>query len=174
MGYIVRIDKPRNSPKGTHGWQVRIHTGVPKKYHSKLFSDNMYGSRGKALVAAEEFLIDYLEKNPESPQKPGNVPYHKGELSIRNKSGVTGVCRTHDIIKTGGRSYYWGAFVPIGPYGRKTTKKFYVGTYGEEEAKRLAIEFRQMWEEAVDQSEEALKEFFDREHFDKIEDPYFR
>ena len=168
MGYIVRIDKPKNSAKGTHGWQVRIHTGEAKKYYSKLFSDHQYGSRGKALVAAEEYLTAYVEKHPELPSAPSHVPYHKGKLSIRNKSGVTGVCRTHDLSRKGERIYYWGAFVPIGPYGRKTVKKFYIGVHGEEEAKRLAIEFRQMGEEAVDEGESALKEFFEREHFDKI------
>lgn len=170
MGYIVRIDKPKNSPHGTHGWQVRVHTGVPRKYHSKLFSDNRYGSQGKALVAAEEYLKDYLEKYPETPTFPNNVPYLK-KLSRRNTSGVTGVSRTHDINRRGEKDYYWGAFVPVGPYGRKTTKKFYVSTHGEGEAKRLAVEFRRMWEEAIDQSEEALKEFFEREHFDKMNDP---
>ena len=104
---------------------------------------------------------------------PNNVPYHKGKLSRRNKSGVKGVCRTHDFNKKGEREYYWGAFVPIGPYGRKTTKKFYISVHGEEEAKRLAIEFRRMWEEAVEENEEVLKEFFEREHFDKIESARF-
>jgi hypothetical protein len=173
MGYIIRIDKPKNSPKGTHGWQVRVHTGQAKKYYSRLFSDNKYGSRGKALVAAEEYLEAYLQKHPQAPTVPNNVPYHKGRLSRRNKSGVKGVCRTHEFNRRGEREYYWGAFIPRGPYGRKTTKKFYINAHGEEEAKRLAIEFRQMGEEAVDESKAALKEFFEQEHFEKMETARF-
>ncbi len=169
MAYIVRIDKPKNSVKGTHGWQVRIHTGAARKYQSKLFSDNQYGSRGKALVAAEEYLAAYIEKHPGSSSAPGHVSYRKGNLSVRNKSGVTGVYRTHEMNHRGERVYYWSAFVPIGPYGRKATKKFYIGVYGEEESKRLAVEFRQMWEKAADEGQEALKEFFEREYFDKLE-----
>ena len=59
MGHIVRIDKPKDDPRhGTHGWQVRV--GGKRGYHSRLFSDNTYGSKGKALVAAEEYLAEYI------------------------------------------------------------------------------------------------------------------
>ncbi len=65
MGSIIRIDQPKdNSSKGTHGWQVRSPTGSPKKYHSKLFSDNKLGGKQQALEAAQAYLKEYQEKNP--------------------------------------------------------------------------------------------------------------
>ncbi len=158
MGYIVRVDKPKNDPiKGTHGWQVR---GAGKRgYHSKLFSDNVYGSKGKALEAAEEYLAVYIEANPEEaavmPSREQNLfPlgfYTREKLWSNNKSGVTGVFRTHNYdrwdTKKEKKRYYWGAFYTIDGRGRKQVRrhqKFYVEEWGEAEAKRRAIEFRQM------------------------------
>ena len=123
MGYIIRIDKPKNSVKGTHGWQVRVHTGVPKKYHSKLFSDQKCGSKGKALVAAEEYLAQYLKEHPEAPKMPVHVPYHRGRLSIRNKSGVTGVCRTHDFNRRQGTGVLLGRVCAHWPQQKKVLEE---------------------------------------------------
>ena len=179
MGYIVRIDKPKNSTKGTHGWQVRIHTGKnPRKYYSKLFSDGRYGSRGKALIAAEAYLEEYELQHPELAQSPipPNKPFLKDTLTRRNTSGINGVFRSHQFYswdKERIPRYYWGASCPTGPDGKYFAKRFYVATHGEEEAKRLAIEFRKMWEEAVEAGEEALAEFFEREHYDKIKEPFY-
>ncbi len=65
MGSIVRLDRPKDDPsKGTHGWQVRAPTGFPRKYHSKLFSDNKHGGNQPALEAAQAYLKEYREKNP--------------------------------------------------------------------------------------------------------------
>jgi hypothetical protein len=175
MGYIVRVDKPKNEPsKGTHGWQVR---GAGKRgYHSKLFSDNIYGSKGKALIAAEEYLAEYIEANSAEatviPSREQNLfPqgfYTGGKMWANNKSGVTGVFRTHDYGRWDTdkkrKQYYWGAFYTINRYGKRKTRghqKFYVDEWGEEEAKRRAIEFRQMWEEAAREGVEAVKRFFE-------------
>ena len=174
MAHIVRIDKPKNSTKGTHGWQVRA--GGRRGYHSKLFSDNTFGSKGKALVAAEEYLRNYLKENPEmatKPRGPFRQQFGSGkEVQANNTSGVNGVYRTHAYHgwdkKKEHKAFYWAAFCSIGPKGQKRwTKRFYVDTHGETEAKRLAIEFRQGWEEAVKGGQRALDEFFDREFFDK-------
>ncbi|HEY85627.1 MAG TPA: hypothetical protein G4N96_11025 [Chloroflexi bacterium] len=170
--HIVRIDKPKNSSKGTHGWQVRA--GGKRKYHSKLFSDNVYGSKGKALVAAEGYLDQYVKKNPEHTEPP--YPHHFREegLMSNNKSGVNGVCRSWGYPgwdkKKEYRMDYWSAFCGVGPQGQRNSwhKRYYVNTHGEYEAKRLAIEFRKGWEEAIKEGEDALEEFFQREHFDKI------
>ncbi len=165
MGYIVRVDKPKNEPaKGTHGWQVR---GAGKRgYHSKLFSDNVYGSKDKALVAAEEYLTEFVKAHPEEGRTYPS--YHKGKLFANNKSGATGVFRTHEYgrwdKKKERKRYYWCAFYTIDGRGRKQVKgyeKFYVEEWGEAEAKRRAIEFRQMWEEAARVGEEAVKRFFE-------------
>jgi len=175
IGSIIRIDDPKDDVKhGTHGWQVRVPTGEPRKYHSKLFSDGVHGTKGKALVAAEEYLDTYLKEHPEIYEivsRQSNVPYHRGRLLASNSSGVTGVYRTYgvpgwDKSKTH-KQYYWAAFCPKGPEGQKRWyKRFYVETHGEQEARRLAIEFRQMWEEAVEQGGEALEHFFEEHHED--------
>jgi hypothetical protein len=178
MGYIVRIDKPKNSPKGTHGWQVRVHRDEPKKYHSKLFSDKVHGGREEALAAAEAYLEQYLAEHPglSSPQ-PANQPYHTGKLMKNNRSGINGVfksCTYHGWDKKKEhKAWYWAAFCPVGPDGERFMKRFYIGTHGEEVARRLAIKFRQRWEEAMDKGEAAVAEFYQREHYDKIPDTRF-
>jgi len=51
--------------------------------------------------------------------------------------------------------------VSIGPDGRGYMKRFSVTEErDEEEAFRLAVEFRQMWEEAALQGKEAIQRFF--------------
>ena len=168
--HIVRIDNPKHDPtKGTHGWQVRV--GNKRDYHSKLFSDNVHGSKGKALVAAEEYLETYLEEHPEERVSPeGQYPYGFKEdyLQANNSSGVNGVYRTHEYgrwdLKRERKLYYWGAFYSIDAYGRTNVRrheKFHTDHYGEEEARRRAIEFRQMWEEAAKQGPDAVRRFFD-------------
>ncbi len=176
MAFIVRIDAPKNSKKGTHGWQVRA--GGKRGYHSKLFSDTQYGSKGKALVAAEQYLEEYLKAHPELADTTG-PPFRfddSDEVQANNKSGVNGVHKTYTYHgwdkKKEHKAWYWAASCPIGPQGQRNrwTRRFYIDTHGDEEAKRLAVEFRQMWEEAVKEGEAALKEFFDREHYDRIVD----
>lgn len=168
IGSIIRIDKPRNSKKGTHGWQVRFPTGVPRKYYSKLFSDGKFGSRGKALVAAEEYLEEYRRTHNFIGEKI-NRPYWPKEKPLfkSNTSGKTGVYRTHDYAKSDkekkNKRYYWGAFYSIdadGNQGVRRHERWYVHEHGEQVARQKAIEFREMWEEAADQGVEAVKQFF--------------
>ena len=119
---ICRLDG-----KKTHGWQVRV--GPKRGYHSKLFSDSVYGSKGKALVAAEAYLDEFAERHPELvPQneggQPPNVPYWGGHLLANNKSGRTGVYRSHEYLDSGNLSEYWGASYPIGPNGGHGGRRF--------------------------------------------------
>ena len=168
MGHIVRIDQPKNDPaKGTHGWQVRV--GGKRGYHSKLFSDNVFGTKGKALVAAEEYLKEYLAAHPEFPHEAPPFREYSTETGVQanNKSGRNGVYRTYDYgrwdVKKEHKRYYWAAFYSIDANGRKHVRRherWYVDEYGEEIAKKLAIEFRDMWEEAAKQGPEAVKRFF--------------
>lgn len=171
MPSIIRIDKPKNSKKGTHGWQVRVPTGVKKKYHSKMFSDKLHGSSDKALAAAKEYLDAYLKQHPEAAERPPNRPPFFHTLTRRNTSGVNGVFRSHHYYtwdKDRVPRYYWAASCPTGPNGRYFAKRFYIESHGELTARQMAIEFRKMWEEAMEQGEEAVAEFFEREHFDTI------
>lgn len=171
--FIVRLDKPKNSSKGTHGWQVRV--GGKRKYHSKLFSDNIYGSKGRALLAAEAYLDKYLKENPQYAQ-PSHPFSFREKLRSNNKSGVTGVGKSWGYPgwdkKKQYRMDFWYAFCPVGPKGQRNTwhKRFYVDTHGEAEARRLAIEFRKGWEKAAKEGKEALEAFFQREFYDKMTD----
>jgi hypothetical protein len=169
MGYIVRLDKPKDTPKGTHGWQVR-GSKKNKKYQSRLFSDGVYGGQEQALAAAQAYLEEYHQKYPAESSLPKLYPYgfHEGERLSSNKSGVTGVYRTYEYgrwdTQKEHKRYYWGAFYTIDGEGRKHVRrheKFYIEEWGETEARQRAIEFRQMWEEAAKQGVEAVKRFFD-------------
>lgn len=167
MAHIVRLDKEKQG--NTHGWQVR---GRGKRgYKSKLFSDGVYGGKDEALAAAETFLEsvkDDQEWRPSSlqPPQPPPLPLYFHKLSKNNKSGVNGVHRVVARNAKGKRPgyAYWAAGYTVPGrrgVGAQKHKTFAVETYGEEEAKQMAIEFRRMWEEAVDKGEEAVKDFLD-------------
>jgi hypothetical protein len=157
MAYIVRIDKPKNDlTRGTHGWQVR---GPGKRgYHSRLFSDRKHGGREEARSAAEAYRQEVEKLYPSSSHSP---PY-KDKPQPNNTSGVLGVYRSHQYHgETGEKQEYWVAFCPVGPSGRRYSKKFYISDeQDDEEAFRLAVELRQMWEEAADQGKEAIRRFW--------------
>ena len=170
--HIVRIDKDNSKTGGnTHGWQVRIGQDTHKGYHSKLFSDGKYdGDKEKALVAAEKYLAEYLEQHPEFEQLSDYNQFPHGfkadkQPTSRNKSGRNGVFRSRERARHDKSRfrYFWGASYTIDRFGRQhitRSEKFFIDEYGEKKAKRLAIEFREMWEEAAMQGVEAVIEFF--------------
>lgn len=153
--HIVRVDK-----RNTHAWQVR---GPGKRgYHSKLFSDGVHGGREESLAAARAYLEE-LQTSLGPAEQRGPYPhhFHTGRRLNSNKSGITGVYRTHSFTGTGRKQEFWAAFVSIGPYGSKYLKRFYItDERDEEEAFRQAVEFRQMWQEAALQGKEAIQRFF--------------
>ncbi len=161
IGSIIRIDKPKDNPKGTHGWQVRLPIGQPRKYHSKLFSDGVFGGKEAALAAAQAYRQEQLQQHPEKYKALHNRPFAQKPPS-NNTSGRVGVYRSHSYHgKTGKKQEFWAAYCPRGPYGRPWTKQFYIVTHGEEGARELAVELRDMWEEAAMQGTEAIDEFFE-------------
>jgi hypothetical protein len=170
MSYqIVRIDKEKNGH--THGWQVRVGKNLKTGYHSKLFSDSKCGDSDKALAEAEKYLEKYLQAHPEFNVKvePHNI-WVRGfnenrTLNRRNKSGRNGVYRSRTNLRNDKSTYryFWGASYSIDRFGKTKiirSEKFFIDEYGEKEAKRLAVEFREMWEEAALQGVEAVVEFF--------------
>jgi len=170
--HIVRIDKDNSKSGGnTQGWQVRIGHDTRKGYHSKLFSDGKHnGDKEKSLAAAKTYLAEYLEKHSEyTVSRKTELFEHgfraDGKLIASNTSGRTGVFRSREHYRhdKSRYRYYWAASYTIDRFGKKNinrTEKLFVDEYGEAEAKRLAIEFREMWEEAAAQGVEAVIEFF--------------
>ncbi len=166
MAYLVRLDK-----ENTHGWQARIPSGHPRKYYSKLFSDSKYGPEAKR--AAYEYMTEYLQEYPELTKfsKHNLNLYPNGFeerecLRSNNTSGTTGVFRSYEYTgpKKKRKLFYWCASCSIDRHGRsgkRATKKFYIDTHGENEAKSMAIEFRKMWEEAAQKGKVAVIEFFE-------------
>ena len=171
MPTIVRIDKGDKKGSGaTHGWQVRGRAtrkgrGKRASYKSRMFSDNVYGGRDEALAAAEKFY-ENIKNDPEwfPPVRTAEQPPYHYKLSRANKSGVNGVHRVKERVeKRSGRTKpaYWVATFADPRKGRQGHKGFSVNEYGEAEARRLAVEFRQMWEKAADGGDKAIVEFLE-------------
>ena len=171
MAYqIIRIDKDKTKTGGnTHGWQVRAGRNLKTGYHSRLFSDGKYGGSDKALAEAEKYLAKYLQEHPEYNIKTTRFKWQhgfneNGTLHGRNKSGRNGVYRSRTNLRNDKSKYryFWGASYTIDRFGKTNvirSEKFFIDEYGEREAKRRAIEFREMWEEAALQGVEAVKDF---------------
>jgi hypothetical protein len=174
MGHIVRVDKPKDSPHGTHGWQARA--GGKRGYHSKLFSDGQHGGKEQALAAAKVYLQAYEETHPYQ-RATHHRPYHEGKLLSNNKSGITGVYYTEYAHRWDKERLvgYWCASLPTGPEGQKPWhKKFNIERYGRREARRLAIEFRREWEQAAKQgNKQVLEDFFEEYHYSRLIDTSF-
>jgi hypothetical protein len=171
MAYqIIRIDKDKSKTGGnTHGWQVRAGKNMKMGYHSRLFSDGKYGGSDKALAEAEKYLQKYLQEHPEYNIKTTRFKWQhgfneNGTLHSQNKSGRNGVYRSRTNLRNDKSKYryFWGASYTIDRFGKTKvirTEKFFIDEYGEKEAKRLAVEFREMWEAVALEGVEAVKEF---------------
>lgn len=142
MNKIDRIDlEPKNGRKfGTYGWQVRFQSTVNKvKNINRFFSDKKYGGSDLSYEAAKSFR-DAMEKEYQ-PSYPGSLDAMR---KTRNKSGLVGVHRTiYKCTKKYGTYYYpvWQAHFPIAKNKNKSVR-YSINKFGDEEAKRLAIEAR--------------------------------
>ncbi len=168
QAHIVRIDAA-----SSHCWQVRFNLSKrsTRKYNSKTFYDSHFGGKRKARKAAEEFLTSELEaagvpnipigkrvglKYPENPKK----------VLSHNISGRNGVYRSEFVTRRpSGEQHvrYWAASYSIGPNGKRTnrSRRFYIGRRSEREAKRLAVRFREGWEQAfLAEGSAGVKRFF--------------
>jgi hypothetical protein len=156
MPYLVRIYS-----KKCQGWQVRGSKSRDGSYLSKMFSDGRYGGAEGAKTAAD----NYLSLLPQEVVLQYPHGFHQGKPIKRNSSGVNGVYRTHDYTKRHRiRRDYWAAHFSIDRFGNQHVlrhKRFYIDEHGEKEARQMAIEFRQGWEEAARKGVEAVKQFFD-------------
>lgn len=130
---LTRIDH-----RDTHGWMMRLyHQGTT---YTKLFSDGVYGGAKKALKAARKYRkqlgkalgIESLSKRRRTRR-----------VSAQNlTTGIVGVYRGASKSKNGKERHYYAASWNPEP-NKVKTKSFSIAKYGEEEAFRLAVEYRQ-------------------------------
>ena len=128
--HITRIEAPNASMVG---WNVRLcHAG---RTESKFFSDRMFGGKENALIVARIYRDARLNEFG-----PKNSMCHIGRKTSRNSTGIVGVHRT--TCQTKGHYYdYWSAQWPASDR-KQCIRKFSIRKYGEEEARRLAIQAR--------------------------------
>ncbi len=156
--------KKETTPKGisridsgsTHGWYVRVYRNG--KTYSKLYSDNKYGGKEKALKYAEkarEMAQESIEKIPKKYTK------RMVTKTKRNKTGIVGVSRTRKKNRSGKFSEYfqvtWTA-----DEGVVKNRQWSIKKYGEREALKMAVMFRDevMQEKFGERYEEWKREEF--------------
>jgi len=129
-GHISRLEGRK-----TRGWQVRLPTGQPRKYTSKLFSDRAYGGKASALAVAKAYLAaNAVDVDATSP--------HYDYLAGR------GVFRT----RSNRDDWYWGASFAHSPT-QSNYRPFRESVYGPAKARQLATAYRRAWEKAFDAGE---------------------
>jgi len=127
---IGRIDQPEGS---THGWQVRIQRRGVK--YAKYFADRRFGSLPRAYEAAVDWRDRLLEK------LAAEESVRICRSSVRNSSGVVGVCRVAVKAANGCSYYFWQAtWSPEA--GVRRCVKFSIQRHGEERAFELAVHAR--------------------------------
>lgn len=120
----------------THGYVVRYMRD--RALFQKLFSDGRYGSEEAAFEVARLYLTELKNAFP---------PMNRREFSEikrkkNSKSGLVGVYKNKSISRKRWTYEFWVAqWTPT--KGEYKHKRFSINKYGEEEAKRLAIEARQ-------------------------------
>ena len=140
---ISRIDDDRHH---THAWRVSLRR--QGKALVGNFPDRKFGGSGAALDAAQSYRDELLKNYP---------PLTRQEFArIRrrnNTSGVTGVFRYSKKYQLANgtirESWYWGAQWPTDS-GEFKSVNYAVKQYGEEMARRLAIEARRAGLERVE------------------------
>lgn len=142
MGKIKGISRIDSEKKKMHGWYVRVYGGG--KTFSKYFSDHRHESKSHGLAAAKEHLAKLTQEIREqfvdySPRQ--NQPKYRRKPGSANTSGVVGVHKC-ETVSRGKHVTYWVA--TWNEDGKRKDKTFYFGekSRSEEEAKRLAIEWR--------------------------------
>src|SRR6185295_2691118 len=102
----------------------------------KTFSDSIHGGKRKALKAAREYRNALLLQH--SPFK--HHVWVRTRLRKNNTSGIPGVGRYEVVanLRTGRLQVFWLAFW-VDERGVRRQRKFFISSYGESRAKRLAI-----------------------------------
>ena len=129
--YIVRVD---HEASRTHAWRATLQrwNGITVK----TFSDSVHHGKRNALKAALEYRNAILLRH--SPLK--HHVWVRTRLRKNNTSGIPGVGRYGVVAnsRTGRRQVFWLAFW-VDEHGVRRQRKFFISSYGERQAKGLAI-----------------------------------
>ncbi len=138
LTYITRMDHGN-----THGWWVRVYKDS-KPVESKLFSDGVYGSKGKAKKQAQEHRDKVVKKHKIVPVHLRKTREHS--VDRRSTSGMVGV--TLSVTdKSGSLRVHWSA--RFMEKGKQKNVSFSVRKYGYDGAFRKALKVRS---EAIESS----------------------
>lgn len=147
---IVRIDTGR-----THGWEIKIKRRG--KWTCEMFSDSTYGgvkqSLSETMKRRDELLKTIIEPKFERHENASRI-------TKSNTSGIVGVRRRMAVTKRGDKRWeyeVWEAGGSPQP-GKQKMKRFYINTWGEDDAKALAIEQRRQWEEEMKEYDRRMKQ----------------
>ena len=130
---ITRIENYKNR---ANGWQVRLQRRGVK--FSRFYKDSDYKSKDTALKSARRFYNQLCKEHPKL------TPQEHAERETVRTGKIIGVRRLLKIDKRWSEEHIyevWEAKWSHKKYQRRV-KTFSIERYGEEEAKRLAIEAR--------------------------------
>ncbi len=131
LTYITRMDHGN-----THGWWVRVYKDS-KPVESKLFSDGVHGSKGKAKKQAQEHRDKVVKKHKIVPVHMRKTREHS--VDRRSTSGMVGV--TLSVVeKADSLRVHWSA--RFMEKGRQRNVSFSVRKFGYEGAYRKALKAR--------------------------------
>lgn len=134
---ISRIETSSRGGKVYGGWEVRMQRRGERI--EKFFSDLNHGGKRAALQLAKAYRDEVdLKCRKYTVKELSEKP------SIRNRSGVVGVRLHHQKDRRGEFEYYYWYWVAqwTDGHGRRRTKSFSVHQYGDDEAFRMACQFR--------------------------------
>lgn len=131
MRHIVRSDD--------HGHRWRVEVWRQKKLLFKYFPDTEHGGTAQALTAAMAWRDSLVIETTNADY----TVWRREVMMVTNTSGVVGVSRgVSHRTKNGQTAYYWQAHW-VDVHGKRHTRGFNIGKYGEEGAKDMAMRARQ-------------------------------
>lgn len=141
---LHHIERTDMEADGINGWRVIVIRNKIK--NSKRFSDEKFGGKGEALLAAIQYRDEYLAKTDHFTHQM----WVRSIMQSNNTSGMPGVSRIdrEDKRYPNNRYVSWMAKW-TDEFGDKCQRWFSVSRYGEQEAKRLAIAVRKLQIERV-------------------------
>jgi len=140
--YTVEIPENHYITEYPKQWMVQVKKDG--EITTKCFNFKKCGGKEKALIKAK-LIRDKLIKEKDI------------DLNIRfRKSVKEGVNRTFDNRKSGEKVFYWQATIMNN--GKQMSKRFSEKTYGQKEAERLAVEWREKVKRNLEETGQTLFE----------------